>query len=212
LIGRYGIKNKKSYSHQQCSEKYWQQELSARRRARALPVFQPAPRRSYWSLGKHLLRPEVFAHQTSNDICPRRGPNYQLMGNFLFAASIAERDGRAHFGVLTIGPRRLAPALPNRSLPSVGTTSRMRLRPRSSRPIIARPPSLMHSQTTKSLFANILNADFCNTIGQFRTLQMHGILALGAIKTLTRSDYRAKASIIRFCTNCVAKRMSCKIE
>ena len=33
------------------------------------------------------------------------------MRNFLFAASLAERDGKSHFGVLTIGPRRFAPVL-----------------------------------------------------------------------------------------------------
>jgi hypothetical protein len=43
--------------------------------------------------------------------CPLRGPNYQLMRNFLFAASLAERDGKSHFGVLTIGPRHFAPKL-----------------------------------------------------------------------------------------------------
>jgi hypothetical protein len=33
------------------------------------------------------------------------------MRNFLFAASMAERDGKSHFGVLAIGPRRFAPVL-----------------------------------------------------------------------------------------------------
>ena len=33
------------------------------------------------------------------------------MRNFLFAASIAERDRKSHFGVLAIGPRKYAPLL-----------------------------------------------------------------------------------------------------
>lgn len=67
--------------------------------------------RSYWSLGKRWFRTEVFELQTSANICPLRGPNYQLMRNFLFAASMAERDGKSHFGVVTIGPHRFAPIL-----------------------------------------------------------------------------------------------------
>lgn len=67
--------------------------------------------RAYWSLGKRWFRPEVFNRQTASDVCALLGANYQLMRNFLFAASIAERDGKSRFGVLAIGPRRFAPLL-----------------------------------------------------------------------------------------------------
>ncbi|SLN55163.1 hypothetical protein PEL8287_02950 [Roseovarius litorisediminis] len=67
--------------------------------------------RAYWSLGKRWFRPEIFNRQTASDVCALRGANYQLMRNFLFAASIAERDKKSRFGVLAIGPRKYASVL-----------------------------------------------------------------------------------------------------
>lgn len=67
--------------------------------------------RSYWSLGKRWFRPEIFELQKPEDKCALRGFNYQLMRNFLFAAALAERDKKSHFGVLTIGPRRFSSIL-----------------------------------------------------------------------------------------------------
>ena len=64
--------------------------------------------RLYWSLGRSYFRPEVFAQQGRDESCPFVGPNYQLMRNFLFAAAMAERDGRKFFGVLAICPEPTA--------------------------------------------------------------------------------------------------------
>lgn len=66
-----------------------------------------APRR-YWAIGRRYFRDEVFAKQSPGEACPFAGPNYQLMRNFLFAASMAERDGRPSFFLLTIAPRAFA--------------------------------------------------------------------------------------------------------
>jgi len=67
--------------------------------------------RSYWSLGRHWFRPEVFRPQDSSQFCPLGSSNYQLMRNFLFAASLAKHEQKPVFGVLTIGPRLFAPVL-----------------------------------------------------------------------------------------------------
>jgi hypothetical protein len=67
--------------------------------------------RTYWSIGKRYFQPSAFREQGSGDICPLRGPNYQLMRNFLFAASLAEVEQKSYWGVLTIAPRKFAPKL-----------------------------------------------------------------------------------------------------
>ncbi len=45
--------------------------------------------RLYWTLGRRFFAPSVFQRQRSHEFCPLRGPNYQLMRNFLFAVSYA---------------------------------------------------------------------------------------------------------------------------
>ncbi len=57
------------------------------------------------------LRTGVFQQQADGDECPLRGPNYQLMRNFLFAAALAEREQKSWFGVLAIGPTKSAVGL-----------------------------------------------------------------------------------------------------
>lgn len=58
--------------------------------------------RNYWELGKRYFQPSVFASQVSGQDCPLKGPNYQLMRNFLFAAVSAQNSKT--FGVLALVP------------------------------------------------------------------------------------------------------------
>ena len=67
--------------------------------------------RAYWSLGRQWFQPEVFQPQSVDEACPLRGANYQLMRNFLTAASMAERDRKSYFGVLAVAPRRFSAKL-----------------------------------------------------------------------------------------------------
>ncbi len=60
--------------------------------------------RSYWQLGRKFFRQSVFQTQSSGDICPFSGSNFQLMRNFLFANAAAS-DGRKP-GILAIVPDR----------------------------------------------------------------------------------------------------------
>jgi len=48
--------------------------------------------RLYWSLGKAYFKPEIFNLQKRGEWCPFAGSNYQLMRNFLFAATLAQRE------------------------------------------------------------------------------------------------------------------------
>ncbi|MGE3885834.1 MAG: hypothetical protein AB7H81_05350 [Vicinamibacterales bacterium] len=63
--------------------------------------------RSYWRKGRSLFRERVFATQASGQVCPFRGPNFQLMRNVLFAAS----SGRAAWATLAIVPDRVGAVL-----------------------------------------------------------------------------------------------------
>ena len=60
--------------------------------------------RTYWTLGKEYFRPDVFRKQGAGESCPLRGPEYQLMRNFLFAASRSRRTNVPLHGVITIAP------------------------------------------------------------------------------------------------------------
>ena len=60
--------------------------------------------RAYWALGREYFRSNVFAMQESGDVCPLRGSNYQLMRNFLFAATYARKYGLGVHGMITIAP------------------------------------------------------------------------------------------------------------
>lgn len=62
--------------------------------------------RSYWKLATGFFETEVFSEQQPTDECPFKGPNFQLMRNFLFAKESASRSGRQWFGVLVIAPER----------------------------------------------------------------------------------------------------------
>ena len=69
--------------------------------------------RAYWNIGTRYFQSSVFQQQGPEDSCPLRGPNYQLMRNFLFAASLAEKEGKTYFGVLAIAPRSVSAKLAN---------------------------------------------------------------------------------------------------
>jgi hypothetical protein len=64
--------------------------------------------RTYWTLGRAFFRESVFAKQADGETCPFDGPNYQLMRNFLFAASLAQRKKLPSFGVVAVAPARTA--------------------------------------------------------------------------------------------------------
>jgi hypothetical protein len=59
--------------------------------------------RSYWRKGKSRFRESVFATQIGGQVCPFRGPNFQLMRNVLFASSSAP----ATWATLAIAPDRM---------------------------------------------------------------------------------------------------------
>jgi hypothetical protein len=63
--------------------------------------------RSYWRKGKSRFLESVFATQVSGQVCPFRGPNFQVMRNLLFAAS----SGRAAWATLAIVPDRMSAVL-----------------------------------------------------------------------------------------------------
>ena len=60
--------------------------------------------RKYWRLGRAYFQDEVFREQREGETCPFTASNYQLMRNFLFAASTAG-DAR-EFGVVAIVPEK----------------------------------------------------------------------------------------------------------
>ena len=62
--------------------------------------------RRYWQVGRSYFRGSVFLQQDENEVCPFRGPSFQLMRNFLFAAKAAGPS--QHFGVLCIVPEQKA--------------------------------------------------------------------------------------------------------
>jgi hypothetical protein len=60
--------------------------------------------RAYWRLGRRFFVESIFRKQSAEEACPFTGSNFQLMRNFLFAASAA--GGSRAFGVLAIVPER----------------------------------------------------------------------------------------------------------
>jgi hypothetical protein len=62
--------------------------------------------RRYWQLGRSYFRGSVFLDQAAGQDCPFRGPSFQLMRNFLFAAKAA--GSSQNFGVLCIVPEQKA--------------------------------------------------------------------------------------------------------
>ena len=69
--------------------------------------------RAYWSLGRAFFRETVYEKQSKGKQCPFDGPNYQLMRNFLFAASISQQKKLRNFGVVVMSPERTASKLVN---------------------------------------------------------------------------------------------------
>lgn len=63
--------------------------------------------RSYFRKGRSKFQEVVFATQASGQVCPFRGPNFQLMRNVLFAAS----SGRVAWATLAIVPDRVGAVL-----------------------------------------------------------------------------------------------------
>jgi len=60
--------------------------------------------RKYWQLGRAYFQDEVFRTQRAGEICPLAMSNYQLMRNFLFAAT---KVGKAQeFGVVAMVPEK----------------------------------------------------------------------------------------------------------
>src|SRR5262249_54056603 len=66
--------------------------------------------RSYWELGRTYFQPEVFKEQNAGQTCPFADFHYQLMRNFLFAATATATDNRK-FGVLAIVPQKKSGAV-----------------------------------------------------------------------------------------------------
>jgi hypothetical protein len=64
--------------------------------------------RHYWKLATGFFREDVFRKQQPADECPFKGPNFQLMRNFLFAEESAMSSGRPWFGMLVVAPERRA--------------------------------------------------------------------------------------------------------
>jgi hypothetical protein len=60
--------------------------------------------RKYWQLGRAYFEDAVFQEQKVGDTCPLAASNYQLMRNFLFAATTAG-DAR-EFGVIAMVPEK----------------------------------------------------------------------------------------------------------
>lgn len=60
--------------------------------------------RTYWAIGREYFRPEVFRMQERSEACPLRNSNYQLMRNYLFAATYARTKNIKRHGVMTIAP------------------------------------------------------------------------------------------------------------
>ena len=60
--------------------------------------------RTYWTIGKEYFRSAVFQKQSVGEACPLRGPDYQLMRNFLFAAARSRKADIPVHGVVTIAP------------------------------------------------------------------------------------------------------------
>lgn len=60
--------------------------------------------RLYWVLGKQYFQQGTWQQQQEGMNCPMSGPNYQLMRNFLFAASYASRERKPNFGVAIVCP------------------------------------------------------------------------------------------------------------
>jgi len=64
--------------------------------------------RSYWKLAKGFFEAGVFREQQPADDCPFKGPNFQLMRNFLFAEESAMSSAKPWFGMLVVAPERRA--------------------------------------------------------------------------------------------------------
>ena len=62
--------------------------------------------RLYWVLGKQYFQQSALQPQEEGVSCPLSGPSYQLMRNFLFAASYAIRERKRNFGVAVVCPKR----------------------------------------------------------------------------------------------------------
>ncbi len=67
--------------------------------------------RAYWSIGRAYFQESVYEKQIEGMECPFGGPNYQLMRNFLFAASMSHRLQVENFGVVVMCPERNASKL-----------------------------------------------------------------------------------------------------
>lgn len=62
--------------------------------------------RKYWQLGRAYFQDAVFREQRAGETCPLATSNYQLMRNFLFAATKA--GAGQDFGVVAMVPERTA--------------------------------------------------------------------------------------------------------
>jgi hypothetical protein len=61
--------------------------------------------RLYWAISKAYFKSDVFRMQSKGQDCPFCESNYQLMRNFLFAATLATKKGKKNFGVLVVCPK-----------------------------------------------------------------------------------------------------------
>ncbi|EMI55231.1 PGN_0703 family putative restriction endonuclease [Rhodopirellula sallentina] len=67
--------------------------------------------RTYWTLGRAYFRDSVYARQSEGETCPFNRPHFQLMRNFLFSASLAQREKKSQFGVIVVAPSKFANSL-----------------------------------------------------------------------------------------------------
>ena len=66
--------------------------------------------RKYWEVARGHFRDEVFAEQTSSQVCPFRD-THQLLRNYLTASAFAETEEKSHFGTVGIVPRARTKAI-----------------------------------------------------------------------------------------------------
>ncbi len=62
--------------------------------------------RKYWQLGHSYFQDQIFREQRGGERCPLAGSHYQLMRNFLFAATTAGKG--QEFGVAAMVPEKTA--------------------------------------------------------------------------------------------------------
>ena len=89
--GFYGPESDVAHTHAWCRLEDWDNSRGPR---------------LYWALAKSYFETGVFEQQSQGGECPFGNSNFQLMRNFLFAATHARKHHLADFGVLVICPEK----------------------------------------------------------------------------------------------------------